>query len=279
MKQAVDENVDLKITEYIHKSCSPSMTVCVSKFGILYTGLQRQIIDAEEVMEIGRRSGVFCGHDWDTGMIDPMVQKKAFEIAEKIGKYFKDKENFKGIFGIDFVLDKKKNRLYPIEANVRLLGSFPIVSMMQESFSQPSIQALQILENLNKSNYILDVKALNRSMSKPKHGAHVNIYSRIRDSVYVSGIIKPGIYEIDLMQRKVKYLREGVFFDDLKNKNEILLTGGVPSRGRVFERHGNICKLVSKNSFLKNDDKLNDFAKLMIKYVYKSLKLKKIVEK
>lgn len=279
LRMAIKHGIDLRITEYIDKSCSPSMTVCVSKFGVLYTGLQRQIIDAKEVLGRGRRSGVYCGHDWSLAGIDPTIESTAAKIAQKIGSYFKNKEKFRGIFGIDFILDKKTNQLYPIEANIRLLGSFPVLSMIQDDAEHPPIQGLQIIDGLNKNDYELDVKSLNKLMSEPKAGSHLNIYSKNKDSRYVSGVIAPGVYSVDVYRKKITYLRKGLFFADLKNKNEVLFTGGVPQKGRVFSQHNNMCKIISRNSFLGDDDKLNGFAKLMVHYVYKKLALKKVPPK
>ncbi|EKE11579.1 MAG: biotin carboxylase-like protein [uncultured bacterium] len=276
IQDAIRKNIDLKITRFINRDCAPSITVLVSRFGVLYTGLQKQIIDAEEVTEKSRRSGVYCGHDWTSSRFDPKIQKQACEIAEKIGRYFQEKENFRGIFGIDFVLEKETNNLYPIEANVRLLGSFPLISMIQENAGQPIIQALQILEKLNRNDYELDIKSLNNLMAQNKPGAHLNIHSKNKKTSYVSGNIRPGIYKVDIANQKVTYSREGVFFSDLNEKNEILLTYGVPHKNRVFELHKCMCKLITRGSFLNNNDKLNKFAKIMTNYVYKKLALKPI---
>lgn len=277
LQMAIKTGTDLRITEYIDKSCSPSMTVCVTKFGVLCTGMQRQIIDAKEVLGKGRRSGVYCGHDWSLTGINSDSKNNAFKIAQRIGSYLKDKEQFRGIFGIDFILDKKTNQLYPIEANVRLLGSFPILSMLQGTTGHPLIQGLQIVDGLNNNDYELDVESLNQLMSKPKSGSHLNIYSKNKDLLYVSGIIAPGIYRVDVLRKKITYLRKGIFFADLKSKNEILITCGVPQKGRVFSQHNNMCKLISKNSFLGDNDRLNDFTKLMVRYVYRKLALKKVL--
>jgi hypothetical protein len=276
MKEAWTKNINLKITRYIHRSFAPSMTVCVTKFGVLHTGLQKQIIDAKEVIERGRRSGVYCGHDWTASKFSKEIENQASAIAVKIGNYFKDEEKFNGIFGIDFVLEKDTNCLYPIEANVRLLGSFPILPMVQEAASQPPIQVFQILENLDLNDYTLDIAALNAIMAKPKKGAHINLYPRTKNSVYVSGNINPGVYKVDEKNKKVSFLREGVFFEDLKKDDEILLTNGVPHTGRVYLQHNNICKLISRHSFLNDDDRLNDFVKIMIDYVYQKLSLKQV---
>ncbi|MFZ2192653.1 MAG: hypothetical protein WAV31_00210 [Candidatus Moraniibacteriota bacterium] len=274
IKKAIAKNVDTKIARYIEMSCSPSMTVCVTKFGILHTNLQNQIIDAKEVLEKGRRSGVFCGHDWNK-IFKKEIEDQAIKIAEKIGTYLKEKENFEGIFGLDFVLEKETNKLYPIEANVRLLGSFPILPMVQKNANQPSIQGLQIIESLNKKDYVLDIQALNTLMHQPKSGAHLNIHARNKQPVYVSGSIKPGIYNIDVKNNKVSYARKGIFFNDLKKPNEILLVN-VPYKNRVFEQHNALCKIITKSTFLNDNDKLNKLAKSMVNYAYKKLALKAI---
>jgi len=55
---------------------------------------------------------------------------------------------YKGIFGLDFVLDEKTNKLYIIECNPRLLGSFPTLNMVQLLNNEPLILAFHILEFL-----------------------------------------------------------------------------------------------------------------------------------
>ena len=113
-------------------------------------------------------------------------------------------------------------------------------------------------------------------MAKEKTGSHLNIYSKNGYPSTVSGNVRPGIYRIDRKYKKINFSREGVFFEDLKNNNEILLTGGVPIKGQVFEPHQNICKLISRGAFLDSSGKLNVFSRLMVKYVYRKLELSKL---
>ncbi len=273
LQEAQEKNIDLKIAEYVEASCSPSITVCITRFGILSTSLQRQLLDIEEVLEPGRRSGVYCGHDWSASNFSPEIEKQAKEIVEKIGIHFKEKEGFSGIFGIDFIL--KNERLYPIEANMRLLGSFPVLSMVQESANQPLIQGLQILDRLERDNYELNVESLNACMQQYKRGAHINLYSKSKNPSYVSGDIRPGIYKVDTKTKRISYIRKGIFYNDLYENDEILITSGVPYAGRVYQRHNTICKLISRRSLVDSSDgKLNEFAKTMIQYTYDKLALK-----
>jgi hypothetical protein len=276
LRKAIKDNTDLKIAEFIHRDSSPSMTICVTKSGVLYTGLQKQIIDVQEVLEKGRRSGIFCGHDWSNSHFPANTKKQAAFIANKIGMFLKNKEGFRGIFGIDFVLEKETRKLYPIEANVRLLGSFPLLSMIQEHSNQPVIQAVQIIDTLDRDDYRLDIRSLNFLMSRHKEGSHLNIYAKNKGLSYISKNIKPGIYQVDDKNKKVIFLRDGLFFEDLKNNNEVLLTGGIPYKSRVYKEHANICKLISRNSFLDDSDKLSAFAKIVVAFVYKNLGVKKL---
>ena len=275
IQKTISRNSPLKVIQFIHRSCAPSLTVCVTKEGVLYTNLQKQIIDARDVIEQERRSGVFCGHDWSSSRFSQKIEKQASAIAKKVGEFFKEKESFRGIFGIDFVLEKKTNRLYPVEANVRMLAAFPILSMIQEDGGEPLIQGLQILDSLNRNDYTLDIKSLNRAMARPKTGAHLNLFTRNECPVYVSGDIEPGIYRID-RNKKVSYVRKGVFYNDLQKNDEILVTYGVPGLSRVFDRHKHLCKIVSREPFLNSNDTLNAFAKIMVRYVYKKLALKRV---
>lgn len=276
MKLAISNKEKFRVTRFIDRACSPSMAVCVTKSGVLRTGLQKQIIDAKEVIEEDRRSGVYCGHDWTKSIFEEKIQKQAAEIADRIGIYFKEKENFQGIFGIDFVLEKETDCLYPIEANIRLLGTFPLITMLQENAHQPLIQALQIIDCLDRDDYELDIDSLNKAMAGNKIGAQLNIHSRDNKPMQVTGDIRPGIYKVNINSGKVTFLRDGIFFEDLRAKNEIILGGSVPKKGRVYLRHNAICKLITKNSFLNDSDKLNEFAKIMVKYVYKKLALRPV---
>jgi predicted ATP-grasp superfamily ATP-dependent carboligase len=275
IKQSVLGNKPLKITRLIDCACSPSMTVCITKSGVLHTNLQKQILDIEDVIENDRRSGVYCGHDWTSSNFNKKIYDQAHQIADKIGSYFKERERFRGIFGIDFVLEKKTGILYPIEANIRLLGSFPMLSMVQENAGQPLLQALQIIDSLPLKDYELDIPALNKEMSAPKIGSQLNIHTKNIYPAYISGEIRPGIYHINAKNRGVYFLRDGIFFDDLKNDDEFLLAGSVPKKNRVYLQHQAICKIISRRSLINGQGKLNGFAKIMVNYVYGKLALKK----
>ncbi|MEJ2198598.1 MAG: ATP-grasp domain-containing protein [Desulfuromonadales bacterium] len=121
-----NEEGKIRITRYVNRKLSPVMGVCCTKEGIVYTDLYHQIIDAPEVVQQGKGTGVYCGNEWTSADFPDSVKKQAYDAAEKIGIYLQNNEGYKGYFGLDFVLDDDTKILYPIEMNFRLIGSFPV---------------------------------------------------------------------------------------------------------------------------------------------------------
>ena len=95
-------NLEVIVAKYI-TGPSPSITGCVTRHGILSTNLQYQLIDIPELYNPQKGSGLFCGHDWSSSQFSPEIEKQAYNIVEKVGKYFQ-KFGYKGIFGVDFML-------------------------------------------------------------------------------------------------------------------------------------------------------------------------------
>ena len=184
----------IRITKYINRKLSPVMGVCCTKEGIVYTDLYNQIIDMPEVVNEDKGTGVYCGNEWTSVNFSETVKKQAYKAADKIGKYLKNKEGYKGYFGLDFILDDDTKILYPIEVNVRLIGSFPVFSMIQEVHKQPLIQALQILQYLDLDDYVLDIESINKNMKGKMKGSYINLYSRNKNAVYNKGELEAGIY-------------------------------------------------------------------------------------
>jgi len=260
------------VTKYI-EGPSPSITGCVTKHGILSTNIQHQILDIPELYNPEKGSGLFCGHDWTFYNFSESIQKQAIKITEKVGKYFK-KNNYKGIFGLDFVMDKESQKLYVIEANPRLLGSFPTLSMVQIYNNEPSILAFHMLEYLN-IDYELNLNAINKLMRQNKKGSQIIMHNLLNRWARIHKTVKPGIYQLD-KNGKVKYLRPGYKLQDLKNKNEFAIVEGILIKKSHLSPNRRICRILSLNRALENYKELTPWAKTIAQEVYKEFKIKRI---
>jgi len=261
------------VTKFI-QGTSPSITGCVTKDGILSTNLQHQVLDIPELYNPEKGFGLFCGHDWTSSNFDEKVSKQAYKYVQRIGKHFK-KIGYKGIFGLDFVLSEKTKKLYVIECNPRMLGSYPVINMAQMLNNEPPILAFHILAFL-EADYQIDIKAINKLMRQKKIGSQMILHNLTTHWAKNRKELKAGIYKIK--DNKLKYLREGYDLKHLKNKEEFLLADGVPFKKSHFSPNRRLCRILTLNSVLdeNNYKELNPWAKNVAETVYKAFVVKPV---
>jgi len=119
-----------------------SINGMVTREGVLAGPLQVQLLDVPEVTAFAGRNGVFCGHDWAGGRFTPKQQKQAEQLVQTWGA-FMARKGYKGIFGLDVIVDQKQDKVYPIECNARYTGGFPPYAMLQLAAGEPSFDVFQ----------------------------------------------------------------------------------------------------------------------------------------
>jgi D-alanine-D-alanine ligase-like ATP-grasp enzyme len=262
----------IRITKYVNRKLSPVMGVCCTKEGIVYTDLYHQIIDAPELVKKEKGTGVYCGNEWTSAKFPESIKKQAYHAAEKIGTYLQNQEDYKGYFGLDFILDDETKTLYPIEVNIRLIGSFPVFSMLQEVHKQPLIQAIQILQYLDRDDYVLDVDSLNKEMKGNLDGSYIQLYSNSSRAVYNKGELEAGIYHVGTAGN-IEFSRHSYSLLDLRSKNEFLVSQGVPHRNTKYMDYKSVINVITKGSFMDMNGESTSFAKKVISFCYNSLDL------
>lgn len=252
------------------KGPSPSLTACVTKHGTVTTGIQHQLLDAPECMDTSVGMGVFCGHDWVSSSFPEEIQRKAYDYAESFGEHLRS-IGYKGIFGLDMVMDQGNGELYMVECNPRLLGSFPAIDMLQQINQEIPLLALHIAEFLNV-DYDMDIDEANTLARKPKRGAHFILYNRERHTVKNTGELEAGVYVLD--SGKLVFRRPGYSFSHITEPGEFVLTRGVPPRNTSFKHHERILTILTAEAIMDTSTLgLNARAKEIVSAVYDALKL------
>jgi len=254
---------------------SPSITACVTKDGIISTNLQHQVLDIPQLYSPEKGSGLFCGHDWTSSEFNEEISEQARNNAEKIGNYFK-KLGYRGIFGLDFILDEKTKKLYTIECNPRLLGSYPTINMAQMLNNEPPILAFHVLSFLENIDYEIDIETINKLMRQKKKGAQMLLHNLSGRWAKNKNELKAGIYKLE--NGKLKYLRKGYDLKHLKEKEEFLLADGVPFKKSHFSPNRRLCRILTLNKVLDNSNykELNPWAKQVAETVYNGFKIRPI---
>ena len=175
---------------------------------------------------------------------------------------------------LDFILDDETKILYPIEVNVRLIGSFPVFSMLQEVHKKPLIQAIQILQYLDRDDYVLDIESLNKEMKGNMRGAYIHLYSNSGQAVYNKGELEAGIYRVG-KEGDINFSRHSYTLLDLISTDEFLVSQGVPHRNTKYTDYRSVVNIVTKGSFMDMNGQSTLFAKKAISFCYDTLNLQK----
>lgn len=221
---------------------SASVAACATRNGTLVSALQRQLIDLPYCGDFVE-DGVFCGHAWGGRVWNDAVCASAYDQASRIGDFL-FKMGYKGIFGVDFVVQEEKSHVYPIEINPRLTGAFPMLSLLHLNAGIIPLEAFHILEFLDVSHEMaLDV--LNRAYKQSVEGSHLLLFfPRGRCSPDRSPL-RAGLYEFQPQEGTAQFLMESIEFAHIQNAHQFIVADGpfIPKETST-ESHSRLCRLL-----------------------------------
>lgn len=254
----------------------PSLSTlgCITRDnGTLECDPQYQLIDIEDVVK-GKSdgTGVFCGHDWVLSSDIPQnIRKQAREITEKIGEELK-KDGALGVFGVDFVWDRKRDILVANEINVRITGTFPTIVHSQLEAGEVPLIAFHILDFLKIPYSIENRKVYNKGGMRK--GAHLILFNPFGYDVICNKEVPGGVYSLD-KKGDAKFERLGFEMEDIKNPGEFIVTDGVPAKGFARGKNRKVLKIITKEPICDNPEKLNNWGSMIVDATYKMFDFKK----
>jgi len=203
-----------------------SVAICVTRHGVFVSGLQKQLIDLPYCPKT-EENGIFCGHVWEGHPWEPVIQTAAMAQAEHIGRYVADL-GYRGILGIDFVIDEAAKAAHPLEINPRLTGAFPMLSFLHMQNGIIPLDAFHLIEFLDLPCQI-DVAELNRRYQRPLHGSHLLLFSPAQGQATGAYTMRAGIYEAGAGNRSIRFVGDGIEYADIRNDNQFIVVDGPPS--------------------------------------------------
>jgi hypothetical protein len=255
-----------------------SMTLCLTKQGLLFTRLQRQLIDLPYCRHIPE-DGVFCGHVWAETPWPRTVAEDARNQAQKIGAYLAALGH-KGIFGIDFIIEKGEGRLYPVEINPRFTGAFPMLSMLHIKNHLAPLEAFHVLEFLGEP-YQVDLEELNAHYWRPLEGSHLLLFLPPWAERGEMHGFQPGLYELAMDGKTVSFIKGAVDYREIRKKSQFIVIDGPPRVPRAedltgasneltgaSDPHQRLCRLLFSESVLEETGFLKPLARQAVDWVY-----------
>jgi predicted ATP-grasp superfamily ATP-dependent carboligase len=264
---------NITIAKFIEgESCS--IAGCVTKKGTITARIQTQVQDIPEVRLLGEGSGLFCGHDWSYKDYDESLQAQAQEIARKFGDHLY-KNGYKGIFGLDLMVNEEEGIVYPVECNPRYTDAFPILTMMQSAKGLLPMDYYHIAEHLNL-DYDFDLNQVSEGFNQTYRGSQIILETKTNEWSKVTGDLPAGVYHFDKQQNDIRYVREGYRYEDILSPEEFLLTEGVPFKDTVFKPGARVLRLVRTGAMLKAKSELTDETKQLVALLYDRLQIVEI---
>ncbi|MFA5188135.1 MAG: ATP-grasp domain-containing protein [Patescibacteria group bacterium] len=260
----------VNVTRFI-TGLSCSVACCATKYGTLVSKIQRQIIDIPQVISPKKGNGLFCGHVFGSEL-NAKIVKQSQVIAQGLGKHMY-KQGYKGIFGIDLIVNQKANKVYLVECNARYTGAFPILSMIHLKYKIIPMDFFHFLEFLDIP-YKINVSQLNKMYQKPISGSHL-VLSNTKDyDLIVKNELEVGVYNFNPKNKTIIFKKEAIFYDDLKSDNDFILVDGVPKKKTIIKKWSRLARITHalfKRNILQSNGQLKPKYLQIVKTIYKNL--------
>lgn len=241
---------------------STSMLGCVMPQGTLSGPLQLQFIDVPESLHGVAPDGIFFGNDLGFRGWGEDIENEAQKVVESIGEHLRQK-GYKGVFGIDFLYDKKRNKIFPNECNPRFTGSLLLYSLMLLEARVPPMEFFHLMAHLGVESDF-DFEAVNKAMKTRISCAHIAFSPKGIPMMKLP--LLAGVYSYDSAAGTLVYKGSGTSLHDLKDKKDFLLIDTVPSMNESIEQNvPRLFKFIFPRSIAKSSYEIDQEAGFLVK--------------
>lgn len=150
-----------------------SLAVCVLRQGVLVSGLQRQLIDLPFCVGM-QENGIFCGHVWERDVWPEVLCGRARALGLALGEILSGM-GYRGIFGVDLIIDRDTEKIHVLEINPRMTGVFPMLSFLHMNRGIPPMELFHLLAFLDLP-FEVDIRGMNLRYGDPLEGGQVLLF-------------------------------------------------------------------------------------------------------
>ena len=205
------KNRKAKLSKYVEGE-TYTINACVAGNKIL---ISQPIFQITGLSAYNKNSFGTCGNDYVYPQkLKKEENKKIFDYTKKVGEYIKGL-NYKGIFGLDFVVSNNEVNL--IEINPRIIGSMPLFTKLQIQNKETPFLLSHILE------FVSDLIPPNPPLLRGENfNASQLILRNVKDSpIKIIKSLKSGIYGIK--KKKLVFKEEAYYLKRHLEEDEFLI--------------------------------------------------------
>lgn len=231
-----DYPVPARITRYI-SGIDLSVNAVSTVKGTIALDCFTQIIGAKEITD---HASMYCGVDFSMD-IPEEVRTEVKRITKAVGNELYKKQ-YRGIFGIDFLLENETSNVYVLEINPRFTRATNMLAFLLKKKNLLPHIALHFSEYLDCFPEGFTAEEYEEEIKNSLEGGLIYVRSRENETVQAIEGPKPGIYELK-EDGTPGFLKEGYAVDQLTDKNQLLITHAhphsrnIPTYERMFLVH------------------------------------------
>lgn len=197
-----------------------------SRAAVSYPSVQ---LDGLEML--GARPGMYCGNDFtSTALLPKQIVENVQEQTERIGGWLASL-GYRGIYGVDFLIEPGAQHLYPVDLNPRWQGSTVLETQAMLRAGRLPLAAAEIAYQTGMMGES-EVAPYLDAFRKPLQGSQLLPYAREIKAVEMRRKVLPGIYA---GEQELHFLRGGLELGDCAEPEELLIGGGIARAGTRIE--------------------------------------------
>jgi len=252
------KNRKIKLSKYL-KGETYTVNACIAKNKIL---ISQPIFQITGLSAYNKNKFGTCGNDYVYSQkLKREEKKKIFDYTKKVGEYIKSL-NYKGIFGLDFVVSNNKANL--IEINPRIIGSMPFFTKLQIKNKEMPFLLSHILE------FASDLIPPNLPLLRGENfnASQLILRNTKNNPIKITKNLKSGIYEIE--ENKLVFKEEAYYIKRNLNKSEFLIQ--CAAKNSIINPDMEYANIQVNYGIMESEQKFRSCFKKIIEIVLKSIK-------
>jgi hypothetical protein len=170
---------------------------------------------------------MYCGNDYTSAAtLDSSILTAVSEQTRRIGGWLSTL-GYRGLFGLDFMVDPASARPYAVDLNPRWQGSTAVGAQAEARSGRLPLAAAEIAWKMGVLGEDEIVHRADQFLA-PLTASQMSLRLDAPGWSTVTGDVEPGVSS---SAPRVGFRRAGIGLDDLAELAEVLVTGAVPSPG------------------------------------------------
>ena len=196
--------------------------------------------------DLGAGPGAYCGNDFAATRLLPAetveeIQRQTARIGEWLSAL-----GYRGLYGLDFVLDQDNGRAYAVDLNPRWQGS---TFLSTQAELEAGRLPLAVAELAYRFGALSETELLGYEddFSRPIVCSQMVLHAKAAEWTAVTGEVLPGVYR---EASDLAFLRQGIVLGNLDEQGEFLVTSAVARQGTLVGSSASLARVFGRKAAL-----------------------------